>query len=56
VRRRNAVREDVDLRGDYEDCDHEGEGVGTERVWEKVKGPREMGQLYCSWEFRQEWE
>lgn len=27
VRRRNAVREDVDLRDDYEDCEDEGEAV-----------------------------
>ena len=27
VRRKNAVHEDVDLKGDYEDCEDEGEGV-----------------------------
>ncbi len=27
VRRKNAVREDVDLRDDYEDCKDKGEGV-----------------------------
>ncbi len=27
VRRKNAVREDVDLRDDYEECEDKGEGV-----------------------------